>query len=473
MKKIIAFLALASAIALLILGLINFKIYPFNDKNEPTPSNSPISKVKVQPFLSEDENYEENIQKGDNYAKKGYGTLAIQAYTLANKIYPGKSDPYKKIGLVYYNNQNYEKAIDNFSRGIEINSTDSESIILLSKAYLKENKSTEAEDLLKKYSDLYPDVKLQLAYTLIGSEKLQEGKTLIDEILSSTNIDEFTKNETLKLAKSFDGFDLSRGAPEVYLKTLLAKNLTQSNNYELAIPLLKNILTEKNNYRDAWILLGYSYLNTQKTYDAAEALKEALKLAPEMPETRYLLALANYYNNNLEDAIENMEVALQNDFEPKEEALSKLGEIYLQMENYEDAARTYDELIKIKQDDIDIFIKPVWIYLEHLNNYQEALKYADLAQTYHPTEAMSYNLIGWVKTKQGEFTEAKINFDKALNINPNLDAAYLNLGTWHEKQNQIEEAKQSYKKAYELGDGNSIANLAAIQYNNLIRNSQQ
>lgn len=471
MKKLIGFLAVTSALALIILGLISFKLFPFNTPATYSPSSSPESKVRVKSFLSQDEDYAENIKKGDSYAKKGYGTLAIQSYTLANKIYPGKSEPYKKIGLVYFNNQNYEKAAENFQRGIEINNQDYEAIVFLSKSQFKQDKKAEAEETLKKFSSQNNDVKLQLSYLMISQQKLEDAKNLISEVVTDSTGSEIQKKTADHFLKSFEGYEFSRGAPAIYLETLLAKNLTQTENYEFAIPLLQKVLEDKNTYRDAWILLGYSYLNSQRPLDAAEALKEALKLAPEKAETRYLLALALFYNKNLEEAIENMEIAIQNDFKPKNEALSQLGEMYLTVENYEAAVRTYEELLKINNDDVNLFIKPVWIYLEHLNNYGEADKLAHLAQNTFPTSAMSYNLLGWVKTKQGEFTEAKQNFEKALEIDPDLDAVYLNLGIWNEKQNQFEEAKKNYKTAYEKGDGNSVANLAAIQYNKLIRNT--
>lgn len=477
MKKIILFLIIASTVALTILAAVSFDFFNFNFSPPATSGSDPFTRVRVKPFLSQEEDYAENIQKGDTYAKKGYTTLAVQAYTLANKTFPGEALPYRKIGAVYYDNRAYEKAAENLRLSLQINDQDEDTLMLLSKTLIKMQRSSEAKELLVSLSENRPKLQLQLAFLLVGAGDFSAAKNLFSALAARTEKENepesAEKNIANRFLNSFANYEVSRGAPTIYLQTLLAKNLAETENYDLAISLLQKVVTEKNSYRDAWILLGYSYLNNDKALDAAAALQEALRLAPEKTETRYLLALAKMRGGKLDEAIENMEIALQNDFKPREEALSKLGEMYLQAEKYTDAARIYDELLKEKPEDINLFIKPIWIYLDHLSNIPAALERANQAQSNHPDSAMSYNLLGWVKTKQGEFTEAKINFDRALAINPNLEAVYLNLGIWHEKQNQLEEAKQNYKIAYEKGDGNSIANLAAIHYNNLIRNPSQ
>lgn len=477
MNKIILLLIIASTVALTVLAVLSFDFFDFKTSPGTASGSDTFTKVPVKQFLNREEDYAENLQKGDRYAEKGYTTLAVQAYALANKIFPGEALPYRKIGAVYYRNHAYEQAENNFRLSLQINDQDEETLLLLSKTLVKLQRAAEAKELLASRRENGPKLQLQLAFLLIGASDFSAAKNLFSALSAQTEKENAPESSEKQIANrflnSFASHEVSRGAPMIYLQTLLAKNLAETENYDLAIPLLQKVVAEKSSYRDAWILLGYCHLNNNKPLDATAALQEALRLAPEKTETRYLLALAKMRGGKLEEAIENMEIALQNDFKPREEALGRLGEMYLQAEKYAEAARIYDEILKVKPEDVNLFIKPIWIYLDHLSNIPAALERANQAQENHPTAAMSYNLLGWVKTKQGEFTEAKINFDRALAIDPDLEAVYLNLGIWHEKQNQLEEAKQNYKIAYEKGDGNSIANLAAIQYNNLIRNLDQ
>ncbi|MBU2524099.1 tetratricopeptide repeat protein [Patescibacteria group bacterium] len=475
MKKVIIFLSVIASISLIIVGLFAFKIIELSPSELNEPLSTALPKIKVRLPKSENAQYNDNIQKGDEYAKKGYATLAIQAYTLANKVFPGKYEPYQKIGIVYYENENYEKAEENFISSLKMDTSDTKSAVYLSKCYVKLAKIDEAENALKQYIDKGLEVKLYLSYILLSKDKYADAKSILEQIGNSTNDsaqDKTSKQVAAKILESFSDYDLSRGAPPIYLQALLARNLIQVEAYELAIPMLEKVLKNKNDYRDAWVLIGYSYLNSQKPEEAVSALKEALKLAPEKPETRYLLSIAYFYNKDMNQAIDNMEIALQNDFSPRKEALLRLGEMYLIAEKHESAANTYQKLLELNNSDVNLFIKPVWIYLEHLDDTDKALEIANKAMTDYPNSAMSFNLLGWVQTAKGEYTEAKKNLDKSIELDNQLDAAYLNLGLWHEKQNQLEMAKKNYKIAYEKGDGNSIANLAAIRYNDLIRKNQ-
>jgi len=116
---------------------------------------------------------------------------------------------------------------------------------------------------------------------------------------------------------------------------------------------------------------------------------------------------------------------------------------------------------------LDIFTRVVWLNVDKLNNPEKALNIAQAALTNHPDTAMSYNLVGWALTANGNYSEAKTYLDKAINIEPTLDAAHLNMGWLYELKGQENKAKEYYKQAYNLGTGNSITNLAAQRFNSI------
>ena len=70
----------------------------------------------------------------------------------------------------------------------------------------------------------------------------------------------------------------------------------------------------------------------------------------------------------------------------------------------------------------------------------------------HPDKAMSYNLLGWAYTAMEEYDEAEENLQKALSMDPKLDAVHLNLGWLYEKNGQETLAKEYYKKAETIYD---------------------
>ncbi len=144
-------------------------------------------------------------------------------------------------------------------------------------------------------------------------------------------------------------------------------------------------------------------------------------------------------------------------------------ESYLKNEEYELSAEYYEKLIELDSSNMDAFIKAIWIYLDFIGSPGKATQLAESAVISHPEDALSYNLLGWAKTMDGDLEEAKANLDKAIELDENLAAAYLNLGIWHETQDNLEEAKANYRRAYELEKGTGVGEKALKLYNAIIK----
>lgn len=240
----------------------------------------------------------------------------------------------------------------------------------------------------------------------------------------------------------------------------------------MAMPILFEVLKEQKDYRDAWIILGYAYLQTDKIHDAIYAFETAKTLDPQKPETLYFLGLAHFAQNDLAQAIPLIEQALQNGFEPSVQANQKLAEIYLLNKQFDKAAEKYEKIIEVNDSDVNSYIRPVWLYIDKLKNPQRAIALAQRAVEAHGTSAMSHNLLGWAYAANNQFEEGKTSLQKALEINPDLDAAYLNLGWIYEKKGSYNLAISNYQKANELGGQSAAANLAHERYNKLIEAKQ-
>ena len=116
------------------------------------------------------------------------------------------------------------------------------------------------------------------------------------------------------------------------------------------------------------------------------------------------------------------------------------------------------------------FIRPVMIYIDHLNKPQSALTLAQKVVRTHPDEAMSYNLLAWAYLANKDYTNALMNLEKAQILDATLPALALTFGRFYEAQGNLEKAKEQYKKAYEEGGSELISNEAAERYNKLIKN---
>jgi tetratricopeptide (TPR) repeat protein len=89
-------------------------------------------------------------------------------------------------------------------------------------------------------------------------------------------------------------------------------------------------------------------------------------------------------------------------------------------------------------------------YLEKLNRLDEAAAQCRSAIEHDPTLVEAYNNLGTVQIKQAKFEDARLNFDKALELDPGYSLAYGNLA-------KLETYGQNVDKAAEYL-GEAIAN---------------
>ena len=466
-----------------------FRLPPFIDNEEPGPpeikdikkTEIPAqTKQQIQPTApiansasqSVYEAYNKSMQKGDEYAKKEYYSLAINEYRNAASILPGSVEPLNAIGKIYFIQRNPEKAIEAFKEAISMGAKDIDTKINLGRAYLQNKDIKNAKQI---FDEINNDNQLTYYYkSLIAlyNGDYENAKNLLSQAQNGSN--EWIRAQVSNFFKAFTEFSAFEGEQPSYLKTLIAKAMNQAGEYGVSIPLLKNVIKEKPDYRDAWILLGYAYLNNLQIKDAIETFEQARKLDPSKPETLFFLGLAYFADNKIDNAINYIESSLEKGFEPRIQAYQKLAELYFIKKDYEKSVKAYETVLGINSGNIDYFVRPMWIYIEKLNNPSAALSLAQTALIKHPSDAMAYNLMGWAYMNMGNYQLAKQNFDAAIKLNPQLAAVYLNMGQMYEKMEYYLTAKEYYKQAFELDKNNSsIGATAAERYNRIVQKEQR
>jgi len=383
----------------------------------------------------------------------------------------------------------------------EVNENSPSSLTKLGDKYLAEHKPKDAQEAYLKAEKLDPSsttIKLKIAQSYLDQRNLNAAKTLIWQlnkedpsvkyytgiILSLFKDPEGAKKIFTEIAAkdgdpnrsnaqnfvdAFTTFSYYKEGEQIFLETLLGKAMTESEQYEAAIPLLYDVINQKNDYRDAWIILGYAYLNTAKYQDATDALIQALKLDNEKPETLFFLGISYSFIKDTDKAIFYLEKAKSYGFMPKEEIDSRLGDLYILQGEYKKSAMLYEKVLASAPKNLSLYTKAIWVNIEKLNDTNKALILAKKALQERPSEAASFNLVGWALSSKGNMEDAKAYLGKAIELNPKLDAAYLNLGQIYEKENKISLAKDYYTKAYSLGQGNSVARLAAKKYQAILK----
>ena len=144
----------------------------------------------------------------------------------------------------------------------------------------------------------------------------------------------------------------------------------------------------------------------------------------------------------------------------------------MDLKQYDKSAKNYEKVVTLNDSNINYYIRPMWLYIEKLNQPENALKLAEKAVQNHSNQAMGYNLLGWAQIFSGNLDEGEKNLEKALALNPQLDAVYLNLGKLVEERGDLAKALKLYAKAYEMGNGGSISAAAVERYNNIVANNK-
>ncbi len=430
------------------------------------PENPQVNIVTLE---EENLSYEERLEKGNYFLDRGFLTFAIPEYVKASQLEPKRAQPYLNLAKAYLALRDYEKARVNLETLLFLEPENPEARFRMAQIYIRQNRLAEAEtaiQALKSEGRESFELDYEAALIFLMTQRFEEAKQSLEQAQAKSPSPEL-QEKLEKFLTAFQEFEFAEAAEPLYLNELLARALNQTKDYELALFKLKEILRTRPDLRDAWILLGFSYLNLQEHYFALTAFERAYELDSEWPATQYFLGLTYLELGKSNEAATYFQYALKNQFEPRAAVLSKLADLYLEMNDQQAAVQAYKEILELNQNDINAFVRPMWIYLELLQTPAEALALAKNAARLFPDHPMAYNLLGWAEAENGQDEQAEKDLKKAIELDPTLAAAHFNLGKLYERRQSTPSALASFKTAYELDPNGSIGRQAALRYNEL------
>ena len=125
---------------------------------------------------------------------------------------------------------------------------------------------------------------------------------------------------------------------------------------------------------------------------------------------------------------------------------NNLGNVYRELDELDDAIKSYKKAIAIKPDFVEAFYSLGVIYQEQ-NILNNALKSYLKVLSINPGFAEAHNNLGTIFSKLNRLEEAEASFKKALAIDPYYAGAYYNFGNTLKDLNRIVEAEASFRKA--------------------------
>ncbi len=413
--------------------------------------------------------FTENIIEADKLMRERYFEAAINSYKSALELNQNSIGTLQKLADAYLANNQAKLAEENFRKALEINGESNEIKFKIAISLLSQNKNDEAKEIIWELDSKDPKYRFYQALTLILYNKPFEAQEIFNELDKIENLDKEIKINLKIFLDKYQKFSFFTEEDQIYLELMLAQSFSEIKLFNSSILLLNKVIDKKSNYRDAWIILGYCYLNIANHKSAIEALTQAKDLNDEKPETLFYLGLSYFANQEIEKAIFYLEKSKSKGFKETDIINYNLAELYKLRENFKKSASIYEALIKKPINDINLYEEVVSLYSDHLKEQDIALKYAQKALSLFPDSARAYNLVAKVYLAKKSYSKAEKYLSQSISLDPKLAETYIGIGKFNEAQGQTTLAKEYYKQAYVLGAGRDIAKTAAESYNKVNR----
>ena len=140
-----------------------------------------------------------------------------------------------------------------------------------------------------------------------------------------------------------------------------------------------------------------------------------------------------------------------------------LGNCYDKLKNLESAKNAYLKVISLRENYLDAY-KSLCMILLQLHQEEQAITFAQKAESIDPDDYTFKYLIGTANVALGRYDESIIHLEKALELAPKHAQIYSNLGTAYFLKNNQAKAVEIYNKALELEPENAdvLYNLGSL-----------
>ena len=257
-------------------------------------------------------------------------------------------------------------------------------------------------------------------------------------------------------------------------------------DYKKVLELCNEATRINNALPKAWHTKGLALRELKKYNEALTSFSNAIDVKPDYVDAVYYKGVSLSDLGRIEESIACYDKAIEmNKYYP--DVWRDKGSAFLELKRYEDAIACYDKAIEIENKfpfpgDGNLYVVQGWmenpyhskslvykaVALSNLDRYEEAIECLDEAirkivyskKDYKdgrplPRFSFAWTTKGYILTKFGKLDEAIINYDKAIQINPNDVQAWTYKGACLLYSNasnsgRYDEALKCYNKALEI-----------------------
>ena len=382
------------------------------------------------------------VALADFYATTGNADQAEVFYNQALQVAPESDDAYIRLSAFYQSQNKWADAEGTLQKLATTKPKDEKPQIYLGDFFTWVGQPQKALSSYHRATELNPDslvARDKLISHYLNTGKSSEAEPRVNEILK--------KNKNDLAGRFFNA------------RLMLAKN-----NVDEAISLLQGVVKDEPKMALAHHFLGVAFLQKRQTAQARGAFLDAVKLNPNLPESRIALAQVYLIEGSADLAIEHAQAALQ--LNPRNvQAAILAGDAYLRKGDIAKSKQVFEALARaLPNEPLPYYRLGLVAHAE--KNDAKALAYFEEALKKKPGAIEPMTEIAGIKLAQGKASEARDRVTKQLEASPNNALLYNLLGLLWANANDMGPAEEAFKKAIELDNSllSAYMNLAKVYH---------
>ena len=449
------------------------------------------------------------LKLGDLYVRSGDGKNALAEYVRASDLLPDSLDAQLKAGNLLLLAQAFEDAKGRADRAIQIDPKSVDAQILRGNALaglrdldgamneyqeaialnpngevayrnlgtlqFAKGKREDAEATFKKAVETAPQsiqARLALANFYWASNRVPEAQQTLEEALEIDH-DNLQANRALGLFYVASGrvaeaepffIAIARIANSPEAKFTLSDYYAGVKRYDEARKLLNKLAEDEKSYAAASVRLASLDAVEQNRAGALSRLHEVLTKYPRDASAHLVNARLLLIDGKRDEALAEVNTVITNDSSSPAavQAYFLAGQIYTGSDRFEDAIRSFEEVLKRDPRPLAATLALARLNLVRRTTDQ-AVTYAQQALAMEPANPEAQSLLVRARLASGNLSQAKSDLADLEKAYPK-SATVANLrAAVHLSEKHIEPARASYMKALELASNNFEAFTGLVQ----------
>lgn len=408
----------------------------------------------------------EQIEISKNHIKNKNWKFAFTAALEATRIAPNYVNAKLFLADLQVKLNYFQEALTSLEELYNTFPTNKDITFSLTNAYINSFKFKEANKLLATIatSDLRNDPyfsKLNANYYVMKDDFLNSVKWLQSAINNNPLDDELVFNLAKLFIKNYKfgnakillskAFDLDPS--NVDYRIAYSNIIYETDGVSAAVGYLYDLLIDFPDDPKIYSTIGINYYKSGQL-KSFEQIKDKLQKLPKTDETLYrFLIQAAFLDDKTQDVIEYTNKLIRiNPYDLN--SRMKLGQIYIETENFSAAIKTFKEVeARVPTyPKLQYYMSKLYLLVDE---NEKAIEFAKNEINSNPLSELGYILLGDIFLKEEKYLEAEKEYKKAQKIAPKNVDTLIGLANINFKKNQYEIALDLFNKAIAIDSSRS------------------